>query len=234
MRVSDALRLGYGLALLVGPRGLSRTLTRAELDRRAVITARVLGARHLLQGTAMVIDGGHELRRAGRATDLLHAASMSALAAWSPGRTRLALTDAVVATALAWTGGPRAEGRTQPPRGAREVVTRRPPDLLDLPGPARPAAATIFDAGADHALERRQRHALLQRAVHRAFQASRGRSLEETRQALLRSIHELGLSDPPAPWLDSAAAEIAEGNIYVVSGPAMQDLGLELPPHHPL
>jgi hypothetical protein len=181
----------------------------------------------------MVVGGGHELRRAGRAVDLLHAASLSALAAWSPGRTRVALTDAVVATALALTGGPRAEGRTPPVREARTEATGRPPDLLDLPVRTQ-LAATVVDDEADHALERRQHHALLQRAVYLAFQEANGRSLDVARQTLLRAIHELGLSDPPALWLDSAAAEIAEGNLYVVNGPAMQDLGLELPPHHPL
>jgi hypothetical protein len=233
MKVSDAIRLGYGAALLLRPRGVARTLTGAELDRRAVITARALGVRHLVQGAAMVVGGGHEQRRAGRAVDLLHAASMSALAAWSPGRTRVALTDGVVATALALTGGPRAEGRTPPAGEARTEATGRPPDLLDLPVRTQ-LGAKVFDEEAGHALERRQRHALLQRAVHRAFEVAQGRSLDEARQSLLRSIHELGLSDPPTLWLDSAAAEIAEGNLYVVSGPAMQDLGLELPPHHPL
>ncbi len=235
MRVSDAVRLGYALALLVEPRRLARALTGAELDRRAVITARILGARHLLQGSVMVI-GGNQLRRAGRATDLLHAATMFALAAWSPGRTRTALTDAVMAAALACTGGPRDEGRTPSSRDARGELTRRPPALLDVPGRAQPGATTVADleGEADHALERRRRHVLLQDAVYRAYQAARGRPLAEVRQALLRSIHELGLSDPPAPWLDSASADIAQGSIYVVSGPAMQDLGLELPPHRPI
>lgn len=234
MRVSDAVRLGYGLALLIEPRGLARALTGAELDRRAVIAARVLGARQLLQGSAMVIGGSDQMRRAGRATDLLHAASMYVLAAWSPGRTRTALSDAVVATALAWTGEPLDRGRSQSSPEAADEATRRPPDLLDLPVRAHPGAATVQHGGADHALERRRREVLLQGAIYRAFQAAGGRPLAEARKALMSSIHELGLSDPPALWLDSAAAEIAEGYLYVVSGPAMQDLGLELPPHHPL
>lgn len=103
--MSDVVRLGYGVALLVDPEGVGRRLTGAPLDPRATLAARALGVRHVLQALACLIHGTPLVRRAGQATDLLHAASMGALAAYDPARRRQALTDGTVALTFALTGG---------------------------------------------------------------------------------------------------------------------------------
>jgi hypothetical protein len=102
--VSDVVRLGYGVALLVAPGATGRSMTGAPLDPRATLAARVLGVRHVVQALACLTHGTPLVRRMGQATDLLHAASMGALAAYDPARRRQALTDGTVALAFAAAG----------------------------------------------------------------------------------------------------------------------------------
>lgn len=102
--VSDVARLGYGVALLVDPAGTGRRLTGTPLDGRATLAARVLGMRHVVQALACLTHGTPLVRRMGQATDLLHAASMGALAAYDPARRRQALTDGTVALTFAASG----------------------------------------------------------------------------------------------------------------------------------
>lgn len=102
--VSDVVRLGYGVALLVAPGATGRSMTGAPLDPRATLAARVLGVRHVVQALACLTHGTPLVRRMGQATDLLHAASMGALAAYDPARRRQALTDGTVALGFAAAG----------------------------------------------------------------------------------------------------------------------------------
>ncbi|HEV7172661.1 hypothetical protein [Pedococcus sp.] len=102
--VSEVVRLGYGVALLVDPEGTGRRMTGGPLDARATLAARVLGARHVVQALVSLSHGTRLVRRMGQATDLLHAASMGALAAYDPARRRQALTDGTVALAFAAAG----------------------------------------------------------------------------------------------------------------------------------
>jgi hypothetical protein len=209
-----------------------------ELDRRALITARVLGVRHVLQAVALSRSDGPLTRKVSGAVDLLHAGSMLLLAAWAPGRGRVALTDAAIAALFA--------SATTPTRGARTATLRAgtPPtsgararDLLDLPPPAHPQGTKVPDDEPDlthGAAARRQLRAELQEAVHDVLKIAPGRTLDETRAALMRALQARGLAPQPRPWIDAVATDLVNGNIYVVSGPAMQDIGLDLPPHGPI
>lgn len=105
--VSDVVRLGYGVALLVDPQAMGRRMTGTPLDTRATLAARVLGVRHVVQALACLTHGTPLVRHLGQATDLLHAASMGALAAYDPARRREAMTDGTVALTFALTGGAR-------------------------------------------------------------------------------------------------------------------------------
>ena len=236
MRARDLVRLTYGTALLAAPERVSLALTGTRLDRPGRVTARVLGARHILQAVVLMRDGRRGVRRAGRAVDLLHAGSMLLLAAWSPTRTRTATTDAVVAALLAGPSPSPREPHRAPPLGHAPAPSPSSPDLLDLPAPARThGAATPQDEDADTELrERRQRDADRQAAIYEAFAAGRGGSPQQARVALVKALDARALPVQPAAWLDAVAADIAAGNLYVVSGPAMQDVGLQLPPHEPV
>ena len=89
----------FGAALLWQPRRVL-ALTGADPDLPgAVVAARVLGTRHLLQAVAISAAPTQAARWSGR-IDGLHAASMLALATISPEYRRAALASAGVASVL--------------------------------------------------------------------------------------------------------------------------------------
>jgi hypothetical protein len=103
------VRACYGAALLLAPGPLIRICTGCPADSRVRLTARVLGGRHLIQA-ALTAGAGPSARTgagglaASAAVDLMHAASMAGLAAASRPLRRIALTDAILETALAAAG----------------------------------------------------------------------------------------------------------------------------------
>jgi hypothetical protein len=82
-------------------------MTRTGLvpSRRACSVGRLLGARHLLQAVVCGAMPTRWLIRAGAAADLLHAASMLALAGEDTGLQPALVTDAGIATAFAAAAG---------------------------------------------------------------------------------------------------------------------------------
>jgi hypothetical protein len=228
MRWRDAARLAYGLALLAAPERLARSWTGSALDRPARVVARILGARHVLQAVLLIAHDGVWLRRAGRAIDLVHAASMVLLATLAPGRERLALADAVVARTLA---GPA-------PRTAGPGSSRRPVDKPQgrIPSGAEVSGGTDLAEVEDSsgARSRRERQATLQHAIHLTLQECAGAPPAQIRAALERNIGHHGLACPPGYWLEAVTTDLARGAIYVVSGPAMQDIGARVPRGKPL
>jgi hypothetical protein len=229
MRPSDVVRLSYGVALVLAPRRVAAVLG-LTLDAPATATARVLGLRHVAQAVVLATDRGGQLRPVARWVDRLHAGSMLLLAAWAPGRERVALTDATIAAAFATYANP-ASRAVDGPSGH---PSPEHPDLLDVPAPAHPFGVSVPDDNPDAAaLQRRRRDAQLQQAVYDAYLRARGRELTEARDALTQAIATAQLGPQTDAWLTAAAVDIAAGNIYVVNGPAMHDVGLEVPPHGP-
>lgn len=234
MRPADVLRLGYGACLVARPQAVARGLAGADLDHRARLVARVLGLRHVAQAVIALRSDRPGTRQVGRWVDGAHALTMLVLAAWAPGRERVALTDATVAALF----GADLHAAPAPPRpGPRRPTSTLPtPDLLDLPAAPHPFGLSVpadTDLAGD-TTTRRRRNAELQRAIHQAYLAAKGADLSHVRSALTAALHEQGLTPPSPQWLDAAAAEIASGYIYVVTSTAMRDVGLELPPHHPV
>ena len=224
MRARDGVRLGYGLTLLATPDRLVRTLTGTALDPPGRVVARILGARHVLQAALLIVHDRVWLRRAGRVVDLLHSASMLLLAALAPGRERVALTDALVARTLAGSAASTRRKATARPRGTGHQVAARGAEGGEL----------VAAIGSSGARSRRERHALLQHAIHLTLQQASGRSRPDIRTALEENIAQHGLECPPAPWLEAVTEDLSRGFIYVVSGPAMQDIGARVPRGKPL
>jgi hypothetical protein len=97
--VTRRLRTAWGAALLLAPRQVL-ALSGGDRSQPVVLAARLLGARHLLEG--LILSSEH--RRTPPcwmvSLDLVHAASMVALAAYRPRLRRDALLSASGAAAL--------------------------------------------------------------------------------------------------------------------------------------
>jgi len=94
-------RAGYGAALLCAPGPLIGAVTGRPPGPRARTVARVLGARQLAQAAVTVCAPASEVVAVGAVVDLLHAASMFALAAVDQTPRRAEFADGLAATALA-------------------------------------------------------------------------------------------------------------------------------------
>lgn len=79
MRLAVQSRAVWGVTFLTVPRPLLRTL-RTPADAPAVVTARVLGARHVLQAVATAIRPSPAMWRLGIGVDAAHALTAAVLA----------------------------------------------------------------------------------------------------------------------------------------------------------
>lgn len=100
-RAGLVARAAWGAGCLAAPAAVGRVLGLAPGDRRARLLLRLLGARDLGQAALAATAPPPALLRFGAGVDVLHAASMVALAAVSPHYRRPALTSAAIATG--WT-----------------------------------------------------------------------------------------------------------------------------------
>lgn len=104
-RLLQAVRAGYGAALLIAPGPVISAAAGRPAGPRARAVARVLGARHLLQAAVTSATApSTESLGIGAAIDLAHAASMACLAIGDRRLRRVTAPDALVATALAAVG----------------------------------------------------------------------------------------------------------------------------------
>lgn len=99
-------RLSWAAALLVVPDRVIRA-GGGTVDTRSRRVARILGARHALQGVVELVSWPR-WRRSGIVVDGLHAATAAGLAAFDPDRRRVALTDTGMATSFALLGAKEA------------------------------------------------------------------------------------------------------------------------------
>ncbi len=133
VRLLEPVRATYGAALLVAP---SRVLTAvgARDDRRGRVVARILGARHLVQGVLSGWRPSPEVLAMGVWVDGVHAATAGVGALVDRDRRSIALLDGALASTWAAAGlRDLRGGRVPPPQHqrvrdalAREVLERVP------------------------------------------------------------------------------------------------------------
>nr|WP_205849885.1 hypothetical protein [Nakamurella flava] len=104
MRPIEIARAGWGLALLVAPGPVLRNFHGVRVDRRSLVVARVLGARHLTQAVLSGVDPSPEVLAMGVWVDTAHGASAVGLAAVDHSRVRGGLLDAGLALTWALAG----------------------------------------------------------------------------------------------------------------------------------
>lgn len=99
-RPIELARAAWGAACLLAPRRVA-SLAGDAPDRRAVVVARVLGVRHLVQAAFSLRAPGPAVLAAGTWVDTVHALSAVVLAVVDRRRWRSALVDAGVAATWA-------------------------------------------------------------------------------------------------------------------------------------
>jgi hypothetical protein len=105
-----AVRTGFGLLLLLGPRVALGTAHARREDRWAVVYCRLLGLRQLLEAVVLARQPGRQWIAAGAAVDAIHALSAMLIAGAWPDRRRAATANALTATGFALEGARRARG----------------------------------------------------------------------------------------------------------------------------
>lgn len=100
----EVVRGGWGLVLLLAPRVVLHRMSRTAPDHRALVVARVLGARQLAQAVASGRADSPAVLRLGVAADTAHALTGVGLALLDSDRARPALADAAVAGCWALLG----------------------------------------------------------------------------------------------------------------------------------
>jgi hypothetical protein len=110
-RAAALLRGAYGVALCCAPGPITGLVggTSSTPGDRAV--ARVLGARHVAQAVVTLGRPTPAVLALGAGADVLHSASMVALAVLDRPRRRLGAADALIAAAFAVAGGTLARRR---------------------------------------------------------------------------------------------------------------------------
>lgn len=101
VRTIELWRAGWGIALLTSPAAVLGRLHRVELDRRAIVTVRILGARHLIQALLCGLRPGPRRLTLGVWVDSIHAVTAVGFGLIDRERARPALTDAAVAATWA-------------------------------------------------------------------------------------------------------------------------------------
>ena len=99
-REIELTRGAVGVSLLLAPRAWLRAAYRTEPDHRAVLVARILGARHLTQAVLSGVDPSPEVLATGVWTDTAHA--VTALGMALADRRRAAAGVLNAASALVW------------------------------------------------------------------------------------------------------------------------------------
>lgn len=133
IRLIEVVRAGWGAALLAAPSEVLDHIHGVQVDRKALVVSRILGARHLVQATLSGINPGPEVLAAGVWVDTVHSITALGLAALDRRRARGGLTDAAFAAVWAgmgWrhlrTGQARTDGVRGRDRLARTVVGALP------------------------------------------------------------------------------------------------------------
>jgi len=102
IRRIELMRMAWGAALVIAPGAVLARVHGLQVDRKALVVARILGTRHLLQTVLSGINPSPEKLAAGVWVDSVHALTAFGLAAVDRDRARAGIVDGAVA--LSWAG----------------------------------------------------------------------------------------------------------------------------------
>jgi hypothetical protein len=104
VRAIELLRAGWGAVLLAVPGLVLASVRGVQVDRKAVVVVRILGARHLVQALSSGINPSPEVLAAGVWVDTVHSLTALGLAVADRNRLQGGLADSIVAALWAGLG----------------------------------------------------------------------------------------------------------------------------------
>ena len=133
------VRMAFGIALLAAPDPILRLASQKPATARVRVAARILGARELIQAVVTGVQPDAACLAVGAETDLVHAATMLALATVDSRTRRVALSSAMTAGMFAAVGA--AHARRAP--HTSPALAGNDPRLADLVALRHQAAASV-------------------------------------------------------------------------------------------
>jgi hypothetical protein len=125
LRYLELLRAGWGAVLLVAPGTVLTGLRGVQVDRKAIVVARILGGRQLVQAALSGIRPSPEILAAGVWVDGAHALTALGLALADRRRARIGVADGLVAASWAGLGLHNLRNdATAPADGRRDQLAR--------------------------------------------------------------------------------------------------------------
>lgn len=116
IRQIELIRAAWGVSLLVAPETVLERVHGVHVDHKAVVIARILGARHLAQASMSGLDPSPEILASGVWVDSVHSLTAAGLALVDHNRARAGATDAIIAAAWAAFGWRDLRAGNVPPR----------------------------------------------------------------------------------------------------------------------
>ncbi len=104
VRRIELMRAAWGVVLLAAPSAVLHLVRAARVDRKAVVIARILGARQLFQALMSGIGPSPEMLAAGVWVDTVHSITAFGLAVIDRRRVRVGVADGIVAALWAGLG----------------------------------------------------------------------------------------------------------------------------------
>jgi hypothetical protein len=136
LRYLELFRAGWGAVLLVAPDAVLTEVGGVQVDRKAIVVARILGGRQLVQAAFSGIRPSPEILAAGVWVDGVHALTAFGLALADRRRARIGVADGLVAASWAGLGlHDLRTGTTAPADGRRDQLARTV--IGRLPGGSR-------------------------------------------------------------------------------------------------
>jgi hypothetical protein len=148
IRPIEILRAIWGAGLLVSPRAVLERVHGVRVDRKAIVIARILGARHMVQASLSGLDPSPEILAGGVWVDSVHSMTAIGLAVVDRSRARAGVTDALIAALWAVFGWHDLRTGTVPPQShdrGRDQLARKVFGALPGAGPLMARARTARD-----------------------------------------------------------------------------------------
>jgi len=116
----ELVRAVWGAVLLIAPSAVLSALHGVQVDRKALVVTRILGARHLVQAWLSGINPSRAMLAAGAGVDAIHSLTAFGLGALDRRRLQGGVADGIIAAVWAGFGWHQARAEFKQPGTAQD------------------------------------------------------------------------------------------------------------------